>query len=235
MINSLKMIFFDIDGTLLDHKGSEQEGIKKFYFLNEFNEKCDFDNFIKIWIKYSDKNFEKFLNKEYNFEQQRAMRIIDVYNKFGKEISYNEALTKFTDYLNAYESSWKAYDDVIPCLNMLNQYKLGIISNGDHKQQVEKLRKMNILEYFCDVVVAGDVGYAKPDNRIFEIACQRNNVNIENVFYVGDNIKTDVIPANEIGMKGILIDRDKERKTENNINRIFSLTDIKNLLKNQIL
>ena len=25
------MIFFDIDGTLLDHKGAELEGIKKFY------------------------------------------------------------------------------------------------------------------------------------------------------------------------------------------------------------
>lgn len=232
MKNSLKMIFFDIDGTLLDHKGAEQEGIKKFYFSNDFNKICNIEKFREIWVKYSDKNFEKFLNKEYTFEQQRAMRIIDVYNEFNKEISYNEALTEFSNYLNAYEASWRAYEDVIPCLNILNEYKLGIISNGDYEQQCKKLRKMNIDKYFCDIVVAGDVGYAKPNNRIFEIACQRNNVSIENAFYVGDSIKTDIIPANEIGMKGILIDRDKERKTDNNIKRIFSLVDIKNLFKN---
>lgn len=232
MKNSLKMIFFDIDGTLLDHKGAEQEGIKKFYFSNDFNKICNIEKFREIWVKYSDKNFEKFLNKEYTFEQQRAMRIIDVYNEFNKEISYNEALTEFSNYLNAYEASWRAYEDVIPGLNILNEYKLGIISNGDYEQQCKKLRKMNIDKYFCDIVVAGDVGYAKPNNRIFEIACQRNNVSIENAFYVGDSIKTDIIPANEIGMKGILIDRDKERKTDNNIKRIFSLVDIKNLFKN---
>lgn len=230
MKNSLKMIFFDIDGTLLDHKSAEKEGIEKFYISNNFDKICDIEKFRKTWVKYSDKNFQKFLNKEYLFEQQRAMRIVDVYNEFNKEISYNEALTKFSDYLNAYESSWKAYEDVIPCLNMLNEYKLGIISNGDYEQQCEKLKKMNIIEYFCDIVVAGDVGYAKPNNRIFEIACQRNKVSIEDAFYIGDNIKTDIIPANEIGMRGILIDRDKERKTENNINRIFSLTDIQNIL-----
>lgn len=232
MKNSLKMIFFDIDGTLLDHKGAEQEGIKKFYFSNDFNKICNIEKFREIWVKYSDKNFEKFLNKEYTFEQQRAMRIIDVYNEFNKEISYNEALTEFSNYLNAYEASWRAYEDVIPGLDILNEYKLGIISNGDYEQQCKKLRKMNIDKYFCDIVVAGDVGYAKPNNRIFEIACQRNNVSIENAFYVGDSIKTDIIPANEIGMKGILIDRDKERKTDNNIKRIFSLVDIKNLFKN---
>lgn len=104
-MDSLKMIFFDIDGTLLDHKGAEKEGINKFYFANRFNEICDFDKFKEVWVKYSDKNFEKFLNKEYSFEQQRAMRIIDVYNEFNKQIAYDEALTKFKDYLDAYESS----------------------------------------------------------------------------------------------------------------------------------
>lgn len=229
-MDNLKMIFFDIDGTLLDHKGAEQEGIRKFYFSNDFNKLCDFNKFKEIWVKCSDKNFEKFLNKECSFEQQRAMRIVDVYKEFDKEITYNEALDKFKDYLNAYEASWKAFDDVMGCLNMLRGYKLGIISNGDYEQQVEKLRKLNIIEYFCDVVAASDVGYAKPNSRIFEIACERNGVDVKNAFYVGDNMKTDIIPANEIGMKGILIDRNTERKVEERINRVFSLTDIINVL-----
>lgn len=227
MINSSKMIFFDIDGTLLNHKSAEQEGIKKFYFANKFDELSTFDRFKETWVKCSNKNFKKFLNKEYSFEEQRAIRVIDIYNEFNKEISYNKALTKFTEYLNAYEASWEAYGDVLPCLNMLKDHKIGIISNGDYEQQMKKLKKMNIVKYFCDVVVAGDIGYAKPNSRIFKIACQRNGISIKNAVYVGDNIKTDIIPANKIGMEGILIDRNKEQNVNNNINRIFSLTDIK--------
>lgn len=221
------MIFFDIDGTLLDHKGAELEGIKAFYKANGFDKICSFDEFQNAWIQYSDKNFEKFLKKECSFEEQRAMRIIDVYNEFGKEIEYDISLVKFSDYLKAYEEAWKPYDDVIECLDSLKGYKLGIISNGDYNQQVSKLKKMKIDKYFCDIVTAGEVGYAKPDGKIFEIACERNGVEIKEAYYIGDNVKTDIIPVNKIGMRGILIDRNKKINREENIKRIYSLRDVK--------
>ena len=226
-MKNVRMIFFDIDGTLLDHKGAEAEGIKAFYESNVFDKLCNFESFKQAWVKYSDKNFNKFLNKECNFEEQRAMRIIDVYNEFNKKIEYKEALGKFGDYLIAYERAWKAYDDVINCLKSLKGYKIGIISNGDYNQQIEKLKRMNIYTCFCDVVAAGEVGYAKPDSKIFEIACERNNIGINEACYVGDNIKTDIVPAEAIGMKAVLIDRNKSNSVEGTINRIYSLNDLK--------
>ena len=63
-MKNVRMIFFDIDGTLLDHKGAEAEGIKAFYESNGFDKLCNFESFKQAWVKYSDKNFNKFLNKE---------------------------------------------------------------------------------------------------------------------------------------------------------------------------
>jgi len=201
------MIFFDIDGTLLDHKTAELEGVRKFYEKYEFNKRCEFGFFHNLWVEIANKNFNRYLSKELSFEEQRANRVIEVFNEFDLAISYEDALRKFEDYLNVYEESWKTYDDVIPCLEALKDRKLGIISNGDHAQQLKKLEKIGVREYFVDVITAGNVGVAKPNVKIFEIACVRNDVNIEDCYYIGDDVKSDIVPCKEIGMQAILINR----------------------------
>ena len=220
------MIFFDIDGTLLDHKGAELEGIKKFYEKYEFDKITDFETFRKAWVNCSNKNFNKYLNKELSFEEQRANRIIDVFSEFGIRIDYAEGLKKFNDYLKVYEESWKAYGDVIPCLESLKGQRLGIISNGDHQQQITKLQKIGVAGYFEDVITAGGVGVAKPNAKIFEIACERNNVRIENCYYIGDDIKSDILPCKEIGMKAILINRNN-KEVDGEIIQIKSFDELK--------
>ena len=125
VLEELNMIFFDIDGTLLDHKGAELEGIKKFYEKYEFDKLTDFESFRLLWVEGANRNFNKFLKKELTFEEQRANRIIELFNEFGIEVKYEDALIKFEDYLKVYEECWKAYDDVIPCLEALKGNRLG--------------------------------------------------------------------------------------------------------------
>ena len=223
------MIFFDIDGTLLDHKGAELEGIKKFYKKYEFDKMIDFENFRVLWVELANKNFDKFLKKELSFEEQRANRIIELFKEFDMEINYEDALTKFDDYLKVYEESWKAYDDVIPCLESLKGKKLGIISNGDHAQQLMKLEKIGVKDYFEDVVTAGNIGIAKPNVKIFEMACERNDVSVDESYYIGDDIKSDIIPCSEIGMKAILINR-TGKDVDKEIVQVGSLDKINELL-----
>lgn len=128
-----------------------------------------------------------------------------------------------------YEESWKAYDDVIPCLESLKGKKLGIISNGDHEQQLMKLDKIGVRSYFEDVVTAGNIGVAKPNVKIFEVACERNGANIKDSYYIGDDIKSDILPCNEIGMKAILINR-TQKEVDKEIVQVSSLEKISGLV-----
>ena len=219
------MIFFDIDGTLLDHKGAELEGIKKFYEKYAFNQLTDFEHFKELWVKFANKNFNRYLAKELSFEEQRANRIIELFAEFHISVEYEEALDKFNDYLTVYEECWKAYDDVIPCLEMLKGKRLGIISNGDHEQQVMKLEKIGIKDYFEDIVTAGSIGVAKPNVKIFEMACERNGVNISDCYYIGDDIKSDINPCNEIGLKAILINR-AQKEVSTDVKQVRSLVEL---------
>lgn len=224
------MVFFDVDGTLLDHKSAEFAGVKLFYqnYRNFFN--MDFNEFYSLWCKISEKHFERYLAKECSFEEQRIERIKELYLERNIDLSSEEALKMFGYYLRNYELSWKPFNDVIPCLKKISKLKMGIISNGDLEQQKLKLDKMKISHYFVDVVAAGEFNVSKPCTEIFEIACKRNGEEPEKCFYVGDTVETDIIPCGKIGMKGIWINRDNKTLPNKNIKIIASLKKLSNVL-----
>ncbi len=224
------MIFFDLDGTLLDHKQSEYLGVKAFYKENLEYFNIDEDGFYKLWCKISQKNFKRYLDGEISFIQQRNERIKDIFSEADLQINDIEAEKKFQTYLINYEKSWKPYEDVIPCLRSLQNYRLGIISNGDYNQQLLKLERMGIKDFFEIIITAGDVGVAKPDIKIFEIASETAKECPENCYYVGDDYKTDILPCGQIGITGIWLNREKENHDISNIKMVYGLADLEKYL-----
>lgn len=227
------MIFFDLDGTLLDHKSSEFLGVKAFYREYKHETMHDEETFYNLWCQASDKHFNRYLKSEITFNQQRIERIKDVFSYSGIKLSDKDAEIRFATYLNKYEENWKPYDDVIPCLQELTGYKLGIISNGDLEQQSLKLERLGIKNYFVSIITAGEVGIAKPNIKLFEIACSRVNESPKDCYYIGDDLKTDIFPSREIGMHGIWLNRNNGQLDFSDINMINSLKNLKSILKSQ--
>lgn len=224
------MIFFDIDGTLIDHKKAEKLGVNGFY--SKYKEYFDITEelFYLEWCKISDIHFRRFLNGELSFSQQRIERIKDVFKIFDKDISNDDALEKFKDYINLYEKNLQPFDDVIESLNLIKGHRLGIISNGDLNQQLMKIEKINSKIPFEVIITAGDVGVSKPNIEIFKIACQRANVDIKNCFYVGDDVENDMIPCVKAGMTGIWIDRTSDGREYKDFRKIKDLKEISGFL-----
>ena len=224
------MIFFDLDGTLLDHKSSEYLAVKAFY--KEYRDffSIEEEPFYDLWYKVSDKYFQRYLNGELTFTQQRVERIREIFSISGTIITDEVAEIRFKTYLQNYVENWKPFDDVIPCLEELHKYRLGIISNGDLEQQMLKLERMGIKDYFEVFVTAGDTGVAKPNPRIFKIACMRAGEEPMQCYYVGDDLKTDILPCNNFGMTGIWINRKMEPIELLNTKTIFSLLELKTVL-----
>jgi len=225
------MIFFDLDDTLLDHKASEYESVKAFYKEYKDDIRIKEESFYKLWCQTSNKFFNKYLKGEITFEQQRIKRIKEVF-EFSNiiKISDEEASLRFNFYLHKYEENWKLFDDVISCLQKLTEYKLGIISNGDFDQQYLKLVKLGINDLFTCIITAGEHGIAKPNIKLFEVACNKVNLLPENCYYIGDNLETDVLPSNKIGMNGIWLNRKREPLELPDIVMINSLKDLRNAL-----
>lgn len=120
----------------------------------------------------------------------------------------------FSMYLKLYADNWCLYDDVLDTLNKLtNQgYKLGIISNGNLKQQLEKLEKTNILKYMIDVIASSEYEFSKPDPRIFEEACKKNNISYADMCYIENDYEKDIISCLTLGIKAIWLNRDNQKR-----------------------
>lgn len=93
-------------------------------------------------------------------------------------------------------------------LNELKKrYKLGIITNtvtsGEEQVRIA-LRRIGLERYFDVIVTSVDVGYEKPDERIFFTALRKLSVKPNEAVMVGNRISKDILGANKLGMKSIL-------------------------------
>lgn len=223
-------VFFDIDGTLVDHKFAEKAGAIQYYHEHKGIFKSSEEEFTKLWGDLAHKHFNRYLNKELSFDEQRRARIKELFRSVEIELSDQDAESEFRTYLGFYRDNWKAFDDVIPCLNQLEGIQLGIISNGDYEQQIDKLKKVGLIGYFPTVVTSGEVGYSKPDIRIFMEACRKVGKVPTQCIYIGDDLTTDIFGSNAAGLKGIWLNRKKEAIDEKNIVRIEELKALPDLL-----
>ena len=103
------------------------------------------------------------------------------------------------------KESEQLYPDTQKILKTLSQkYKLGIIANQSAETQ-ERMDNWNISKYFDVVAASAELGFAKPDLRIFQFALERANCNPENAVMIGDRLDNDMVPAKKLGMKTVWV------------------------------
>jgi putative hydrolase of the HAD superfamily len=208
LVEMIKAVIFDIDGTLVDHLGAQRAGLAKLYRIIEEAQRVPVDEFVAIWQREADRYWEKYQAGKITFIQQRLLRVKAVLAHLGVGASDETAMRIFRMYLAEYEGSWKLYDDVLPCLDSLSAYRLAVISNGDSGQQRRKLERMGIAPRFDSVVISGDLGISKPDPAIFKQSLQELGVLAEEAVHVGDALESDALGAQGAGMHAIWLVRD---------------------------
>ncbi|KAI3730779.1 hypothetical protein L1987_61956 [Smallanthus sonchifolius] len=77
--------------------------------------------------------------------------------------------------------------------------KLAVVSNFDTRLR-KLLQDLNIIDLFDAVIISSEVGYEKPDAKIFETALDQINVEAAKAVHVGDDQKADKLGANAVGI-----------------------------------
>lgn len=199
------MIFFDIDGTLINHAAASAGASLRFY--DYFLGKIPFprEGFPEIWDAIVDKHFNRYCRGEISIWDQRRVRMREV---FGDEsLPDAECDARYRVYICEYESLTEPYEDSSACVQALNGTPLGIISNGARDQQIGKLDRAGLLPYFSVLVFSQDVGIGKPAARIFKEACRLAGKEPELCIHVGDDPNADVSGSAAAGMQPVWLDR----------------------------
>ena len=80
------------------------------------------------------------------------------------------------------------------------RYHLAALTDAQSAWAVPEMRMAGIDAYFYPIVVSGDLGYRKPDPRIFALALKRMHLYPDNVVFVGNDMYRDVYGARQAGL-----------------------------------
>lgn len=104
--------------------------------------------------------------------------------------------------------SIKPYADALATVESLSGlYALGVATNGPADVQATKLKAAGLQGFFPIVVASSEVGFGKPDPRIFTTALVRMALSPADVLVVGDSLEKDVVGSAAAGLRCIWINR----------------------------
>jgi putative hydrolase of the HAD superfamily len=199
------VIFFDIDGTLIDHARASAAASLSFY--DHFSRTIPFvrENFPAVWEEILNRHFDRFCRGELSVWGQRRERMREVFA--DPKLTDMECDARCKVFVTEYAPRTRAYEDVLPCLETLRGRRLGIISNGVRNQQIGKVERAGLLPHFSVLLFSEDVGAGKPAPSIFLEACRQAGKDPQDCFHIGDSVEADVMPSRRLGMRGICLER----------------------------
>ena len=100
----------------------------------------------------------------------------------------------------------QVFPQSVRLLKELKEYPLGVVSNGQRVFSEIELRYLDLFDHFQSVIFSSDLGFKKPDPRIFLAGARALGLNEEEVLYIGDNFENDIIPSVKLGMKAMHIE-----------------------------
>ena len=95
--------------------------------------------------------------------------------------------------------------------------RLGLLTNGVPRIQRGKLAGAGLTEYFDEIVISGEVGFGKPDRRVFEHALERLGVSAGEAVMIGDSLRSDIGGANAAGIFSIWVNRSGKPREDDTV------------------
>ncbi|MEU4803550.1 HAD family hydrolase [Actinosynnema sp. NPDC023587] len=221
----IRAVSLDVDDTLVDYSSSSRAALAAMV--------GHADNWL-LWQRITDEHCARLLAGELEYESMRTIRTRAFFAALGEEVDLAEAGRRELHRQGVLASGWRLFPDVVPCLEWLRAtgLPLAAVSNASGRHQRVKIAALGLAQYFDTVLIAGEVGAAKPDRVIFDTACADLGVPVRDTVHIGDRLHADAIGARDAGMKGVWLNRQgpREGALPSGISAISSLSELPELL-----
>eukprot|EP01025_Chloroclados_australasicus_P049525 TRINITY_DN5645_c0_g5_i1.p3 TRINITY_DN5645_c0_g5~~TRINITY_DN5645_c0_g5_i1.p3 ORF type:complete len:287 (-),score=41.73 TRINITY_DN5645_c0_g5_i1:1436-2197(-) len=126
---------------------------------------------------------------------------------FWQHIIFQSTGCNHPQYINevydyyARPEAWVVTKGAIPSLQRIKQagIKTAVISNFDTRLRL-LLSRLKMAQYFDEVMCSAEQGVEKPNPVIFERACEKLGLGVEEVVHVGDDRRNDLWGARDAGV-----------------------------------
>jgi len=211
---NLKAIFFDLDNTLCNWshgwESAREHGIEAaFRRLSRHHPQIGFPEWQEAFHEVTEEIayfWEQPVQKGVLVGRERTRRVLARLGLHFEE-GLVDALTQA--FYRAVLEHLQLFSDADEALRLLRpRFVLGIITNGPADIQRAKIEHLELPKRVDHVLISGELGIAKPDPQIFRRALELAGVGAEELLFVGDSPKTDILGAKEAGVWAAWINRD---------------------------
>ena len=218
-----KAVFIDWDDTIGDFIGAAKLALQDMYEKYNLSEYfASFEEFfllykphnIELWDKYGkdlvtkeylsfDRFFFPLMHGSRVGERLKAKRDRQGVAALAEQLS--------EDFLNMTTARFSLLEGAEELVRYLAaKYPLTVVTNGFVEVQYEKFDKSGLRNCFSHIVLSEEVGYQKPNPRIFEEALRMNGISAEDVVMIGDSWNSDIQGAINAGIDQIWIRKSKD-------------------------
>lgn len=199
----VRAVCLDVDDTLVDHTASSKAALA--LLIGDEGAESSWS----LWKQVTDEHVVRVVAGEVDSDTMRWQRTKEFFACLGELLDDAEASRREDIRVHAMRTRWTLFPDTLPCLEWLRAtgVRIAVITNASGPYQRTKLANLGVAEFIDSVVIAGELGAAKPDPVIFHTACAHLDCAPAEVAHVGDRLDLDAIGARDAGLRGVWLNR----------------------------
>ncbi|MDY6894120.1 MAG: HAD-IA family hydrolase [Thermotogota bacterium] len=190
----IRAILFDLDDTLYDEMQFVEGGFKAVSFYISKNNNIDQNTVYQLLL-----DILKTHGRGHTFDI--ALKELGFYSE--------KLVPKLVEIYRTHKPDLSSYPEVREVLSALlkQEYKLGLITDGNAKVQRNKVDGLNVKDFFDCMVFSDECGIGKQKPHPFPYlkAIEELEVDAREAMYVGDNPYKDFVSAKKMGMYTVRI------------------------------
>ena len=179
--------------------------------------------------KYTNIRVNDIKNIYTNIDDNHKALTINSASSHNKYIKFKHLLEKLnmTNVEEIHKKYWEIFyqniklnDGVLDLIIWLKSIgiKLYILTDYETEYQIEKLKQLNIFDYFDYILTSEEIGCEKPSIHCFNYIIMKTNSNINEIIMIGDNFNKDILGAVNSGIYSYYYNVDFTKDIDNRDN-----------------
>jgi 2-haloacid dehalogenase len=191
-----RWVLFDADGTLFDYDRAEEVALRSTFEHLGYPYRTGYAD---AYRRINARLWLDFESDQISAARLRSRRFELLFEALGLHGSPEVVSSTYLSRLSRATYLIDGAEEVIRALH--DKVGLALITNGFSEVQRPRLAQSALGGYFSEPVISEEVGAAKPDARIFDVAFERMAGPAKaDVLMVGDSLVSDIQGGNNYGI-----------------------------------
>ena len=200
-LRDVRAVIFDLDDTITDFLTAADAAFVRAFADTAEEHGVSVDDLHQRYMELFEEFYTLHLEGHVNLEEFRVYRFSRAFELVGLPLD-DRFLDLTVDFQDHYDQELETFPGACQVLRELDvRYPLGLITNGPTDAQWRKIEKFHLAEVFEVILVSGQLGIAKPDPRIFDVALEGLRVAPEETIMVGNSLQHDHQGAMNAGIR----------------------------------